>query len=188
MNSLVLTKPEVDELQSFFLRSASRCYVKVEASKAKLPHGGRRYELTESIGEKVFRYIDEYFVNGEYSAGLTQIFCRGGINEAWSSERLVWVMQYRGQCHDDDPRILDFHKASLRHNYERSFWFAGRGPSEFTDGRWRGLAYYNQPELMAFEEFYGFEEIKNLKEREAAGFPTVFWHRYQGGLLVPVQD
>lgn len=168
---------EVKKLEEFFLSSAQRCYVTGEVKKRVSPTGVKYFEVPE--GDLV--YTDSYSTKGEFSFGATVITVKKphGIQP-------LWVLQYQGWCQEDDDRIHSFLKLALGWNYANGTFFAGRGPLDFSDERYRGLLYENHPELpTSFARFRTREQIRNMKE---ANTPVVFFHNCQGMLLEKIDD
>ena len=159
--------------EEFFLEASAKTYA-----------GGLKEKTTiqELPGSKVLKYqrgdllyVDTYFTNGEYSGGNTLI-CR--------DEKPVWLMSYQGWCQGDNKTVLDFLKQALSAAYATSQFIGGRGPKEFWEkkGAEEGLVYKNDPDLSSdFCYFGGREHIFCWPDR----YRRLFWHRYQGQLLLP---
>lgn len=163
---------DVARLEKFFLESAANTY----AGK------GVKSTIPELPGSKVYRvveddllYVDKYQTNGEWSGGETLIY-QGGVN--------VWRMSYQGFCKDDDREVLHFLKVILGGTYKSSVFYGGRGfPQIWQKGeKHPGLYYENYPNPYHrdFSYFSGREHIKRWPNH----IDQVFWHEYQGLLLV----
>jgi hypothetical protein len=105
----------------------------------------------------------------------------------------IWLMQYQGWCKDDDPEVIALLKAALTHAYEQRKFFGGRGQGEFYpyDAQRRALQYLNRRdeehpiEEGSFDRFEGEECIRDIPHHGGGGATQVFYHRYQGMLLIP---
>ena len=172
-----MKREEVERVKQFYLRCALRCYVAgVIPKEVDSTSGVKRYRDSE-LG---LVYIDEYRTVGDYSFGNTIIY------KAAARNRILWQMQYQGWCRDDDPRIISFLKAALKETYSNGVWNFGRGPTNFTDDRWRGLEYSVEGwDSQSFEQFQCGELIRDQKHEKK---PVVFWHRLHGMLLDHVEE
>lgn len=166
-----MNNEQVARLQQFFIEGAAQGYA------------GDREKTRGDFGSKVYRYerdyliyLDMYFTNGEYTSGSTTIFEQG---------LAIWQMQYQGWCKDDNPNILSFLKLALKTNYVQGIWLGGRGPAIYRSDKWRFLEYTN--EFTGTDPFFCFSGLEMIRDLKTLKADKVFWHRYQGMLLAPVE-
>lgn len=172
----------VAELQEFFFEAASATFASgLEPIDLELGQKYYQYERDELV------YTDEFFTNGEYSAGQTRIYL---------GESAVWVMQYQGWCKDNDPEVIAFLQRALMEAYSQKKFRLGRGPQDYREadpfsvmGRQsKPLTYgnYSEPSMTeaGFEFFQGHEVIFRYWEEQL----TLFRHRFQGMLLRDKDD
>lgn len=163
---------DVARLERFFLESAASTYA----------GGGTKSTIAGLPGSKVYRverngflYVDKYQTNSDWSCGETLIYQEGVI---------VWRMSYQGFCKRDDREVLRFLKAILEGTYRSHVFYGGRGfPQIWQNGdKQPGLYYENHPNPYHwdFRYFSGREHIKRWPNH----IDQVFWHEYQGMLLV----
>jgi hypothetical protein len=175
--------PPVSEIQDFFFDAALATYAG-DTKKTTIP--GLPSSKVYRFERGDFLYIDTYFATDERSGGQTVIYFQNIP---------VWLMQYQGWCEDDDPEVIAFLKEALCIAYEQRHFFGGRGPKEYNKSRLasaptqRRLQYYNggygtsSTGNESFDKFIGREWIEEL-DGTLHGV-KVFWHRYQGMLLIP---
>ncbi|MBI2590875.1 MAG: hypothetical protein HYW33_03285, partial [Candidatus Blackburnbacteria bacterium] len=142
---------------------------------------GVKSTIAEFPGSKVYRieegnllYVDAYHTNGKWSGGQTLIY-QDDVN--------VWRMSYEGWC-EDDANILDFLKLVLEGTYQAGVFYGGRGFQQIWQNgeNQPGLVYqnYTDPYHWDFSFFSGREYINRCPNH----IDQIFWHRYQGMLLV----
>lgn len=178
----------VSQIKDFFFEAALATYAGGEKAKTNPNDGSKFY----SFQCRDYIYLDRFMVNGEYSGGQTVISFQA---------KPVWLMQYQGWCKNDDREVLAFLKEVLRVSYEKKQFFGGRGAGDVSyrdgslpsDPKRRNFFYRNQEYGMGagiqhepFEKFIGHEQIEELTEE--AKFERIFWHRYQGMLLIPMDQ
>jgi len=176
MDAQPIRYPSVADIQNFFFDAALATYAG-NAPKTTVPElpGSKRiiFHCDELL------YDDVYFTNGEYSGGSTVI-----SHLAQPKPVNLWLMQYHGWCKNDDPEVLTFLKATLRAAYEKRTFHGGRGyrfsTGELPSGRVLHYFNTNNGYGSSFNEFGGTERIYDDVTDE-----EVFWHRYQGLLLIP---
>ncbi len=187
MSTQPIVFPAISEIQTFFFDAALATYA--GGAKAKTDPSTPAVKFY-SFERGDFIYLDKFMVNGEYSGGQTVIYFQGNP---------VWLMQYQGWCKNDDPAVLAFLKRALRNAYEQRSFYGGRGPSSMSyhsgllpplDPNHRKLYYYNEGygtgysiKNEPFHKFIGYERIEELDT--SLKNEVVFWHRYQGMLLIP---
>lgn len=186
MSAPTIVFPTIAEIQDFFFDAARATYASgtAKATIPQLPHS-----KVYCFARDAFRYVDIYFKHNERSGGQTMIYFQ---------DVPVWLMQYQGWCENDDPEVIALLKEALRYAYEHRLFYGGRGPSTFplaSDSRWRPdrkgklLVYHNEDRLdpaghSPIDNFMGRERIEMAPDPRSH-MKTVFWHRYQGMLLIP---
>ncbi|MGB7957701.1 MAG: hypothetical protein WCF77_02560 [Minisyncoccia bacterium] len=193
MSTQTIAFPRVSEIQDFFFDASLATYAG-DTPKTTIPDlpGSKHYHFER--GDLI--YDDVYFTNGESSGGSTVICLR-----AEPKPRTLWLMQYQGWCEGDNPEVLAFLKDALRYAYEHRSFCGGRGerryPVTSTRHKISGgitLEYFNEGNeadgpihslgQSPFHKFSGEECITRLPTR-LGGPNKIFWHRYQGLLLIP---
>lgn len=131
--------------------------------------------FTHFNAEGTLKYVDCYSSNGEFSEGVTKIYA-WTQNNTWE---LVWVMSYHGWCKGDDKRYTKYLKERLNSAYKQKKFLGGRGA--MLSNPKQGLFYENVWEGN-FLDSNGIERIWEKTRKEDS---IVFWHRFQGLLLLP---
>ncbi len=176
------TYPAVSDIKAFFFDAALYTYAgdTPKTTIRDLPHS-KVYRHSRGS----FLYTDSYFTNGDLSGGQTVIHY---------DEEPVWIMQYQGVCQGDDPDVLKFLKRVLARAYDRRVFVGGRGRNSLSsdsdllpaESSRRNFSYTNEvlnEQKEPFRQFRGHERIDEVTVE--AGIRTIFWHRYQGMLLIP---
>lgn len=163
------------KLQEFFFEAAAATYA----------GSAQKTTIADMPGSKVYRYqrdeylyIDTYFTNGDQSGGQTIIYIDRGMTPAW-------IMQYHGWCKEDNKQILDFLKEVLAEAYQSRIFVGGRG--KFVQYSKNNSLVYMNKWTGSFANFSGQEKIDGeiLENEILSEWNGVFWHRYQGMILLP---
>jgi hypothetical protein len=165
--------PSVREIADFFFEGSLRGYASgAEANPYFVVglSGAKCY----TYSHRWFFYVDCYWVGESgFSWGFTMIWYRGVP---------VWQMSYQGKCSNE--AALPFLKKCLYEAYESRKFLGGRGVDLGDIPAGGNFSYFNHWDG-GFTNFRGNESISEYGPGNDARSKQVFWHSFQGMLLIP---